>query len=188
MFCQSYWWIGVIRFVRKRLCPMFPHCFFCEISTIWKDLPGSNRVQCSLNRSFWNPFQLYCWWQPEIRPENQLRLVVYLPLFAGFWLSSQVVSRISFINSMEDDFASSQCIHFHLVFVRLVFLLNRHCRRMFKNEGFEQLRRYMELRHLHRQPQAMLLIQIGLEWQVCFLGYRCFQKIAGVHGLSQNSE
>ena len=49
--------------------------FFCEILIIWKDLPGSNPVQCSLNRSFWNPFQLYCWWQPEIRRENPLREV-----------------------------------------------------------------------------------------------------------------
>ena len=32
----------------------------------------------------------YCWWQPEIRRENQLRLVVEIPLFPGFY-KSQVV-------------------------------------------------------------------------------------------------
>ena len=34
----------------------------------------------------------YCWWQPEIRRENQLRLVGY-PIFAqGFGITSQVVA------------------------------------------------------------------------------------------------
>ena len=33
----------------------------------------------------------YGWWQPEIRRENQLRLVVEILLFTGVWDTSQVV-------------------------------------------------------------------------------------------------